>query len=218
MSDLPTLAEQARRDESVIVPAALEDLHHRARARRTRKRIVAGALSLVLVALLGTGLVVASARSGSDREVISGSTGPSGSAPVTSAPMPSVPPTVASSVTSSMAPAVPPTVSPTVPPTPSPSPTEAPITTAVAQNLDCEPIGFTPGTDDVAGSIEATGVTCAEAHAFIRSVHTGPISYPYDSFSLNGYDCGVVRVEQELPATNFTCTAAGGRRITWTKT
>ncbi len=95
---------------------------------------------------------------------------------------------------------------------------QASFTTTALVTSNCALVGFTPNTDDAAGSVTATGLSCAEAEAFVRVVgpSTGPLgTEPVD---VEGYHCVVTATETEhLPAATYKCTN-GPKTITFVRT
>jgi hypothetical protein len=73
----------------------------------------------------------------------------------------------------------------------------------------CGQIGFTPGSDDVAARIRATGLTCGLARDFVRDSEGRP------GARFRGLRCASTPVEAaELPYRRYRCTGAGDV-ITW---
>jgi hypothetical protein len=99
------------------------------------------------------------------------------------------------------------------------STTGAKPTSATTAALQCEKIGFTANSDDVATEITATGIDCQEAGQLIRAVHTGqnPVSGS-PTLDIDGFRCTVAeQPDDPLPATTFDC-RRGDERVTWKKT
>lgn len=83
----------------------------------------------------------------------------------------------------------------------------------------CNDVGFTPNSDNVASSIVATGIPCAEAEAFVRKVGgpLGPINGLPRTES-DGFVCERTSQEEAgLPSATYVCTS-GSRRITFVRT
>jgi hypothetical protein len=68
----------------------------------------------------------------------------------------------------------------------------------------CGQIGFTPGSDDVAARIRATGLTCGLARDFVRDSEGRP------GRRFRGFACASTPVEDAtLPYRRYRCTGAG---------
>jgi hypothetical protein len=86
--------------------------------------------------------------------------------------------------------------------------------------VECADVGFAPNTDNVAGSIVATGLGCAEAEALVRKVgaQVGAIGGP-SRVEADGFVC--VRTSQYegmgLPSSTFLCTS-GSRQVSFVRT
>lgn len=84
----------------------------------------------------------------------------------------------------------------------------------------CVNVGFTPNSDNVAGSIMATGMDCAEAEAVVRKAgaQVGPVNGPA-RLEVDGFVC--VRTAQNdgpgLPAAEYECTS-GSKKVTFHRT
>ncbi len=90
-------------------------------------------------------------------------------------------------------------------------------TTRAAQTLDCQPVPFTPNSEDVASSIKATGLTCAEAEAFVRIAGRQTSSGGPAELEVEGYRCVRTRTVQEpLPQASYECTS-GTKKITFVR-
>lgn len=80
----------------------------------------------------------------------------------------------------------------------------------------CFDVGFTPNSDNVAGQIMATGLTCAEAEAFVRKVGVQARSVDGPArLEMDGFVC--VRTRQSdlgLPAADYECTS-GAKKVTF---
>ncbi len=89
--------------------------------------------------------------------------------------------------------------------------------TARPAAAECTTVGFTPQTEDAASSIVATGLSCDEAEAFLRRL--GPSVSPGGParIELEGFECVLVRHEEEpLPQGFYECTS-GSKRITFVR-
>jgi len=89
-----------------------------------------------------------------------------------------------------------------------------------AVSLRCANVGFTPNSDDVAGSIVATGLSCLDAEDFVRAVgaRVGATSGP-DRLEQGAFVC--IRTARRdgpgLPASDYECTS-GARKVTFSRT
>ena len=91
-------------------------------------------------------------------------------------------------------------------------------TTRGATTLNCQTVGFTPNSEDAASSVTATGVSCAEAEAFVRVAGARTSSGGPAQLQVEGYRCVLVRSTQEpLPQASYECTD-GARKITFVRT
>lgn len=83
---------------------------------------------------------------------------------------------------------------------------------------DCQTIGFTPNSEDAASSVKATGLSCAEAEAFVRVAGRQTSSGGPAQVDVEGYRCVRVRSTQEpLPQAFYECTS-GTRKVTFVRT
>ncbi len=90
-------------------------------------------------------------------------------------------------------------------------------TARAAGTLDCQPVAFTPNSEDAASSIRATGLTCAEAEAFVRIAGRQTSSGGPAQLDVEGYRCVRVRsVQDPLPQAFYECTS-GTRKVTFTR-
>ena len=93
----------------------------------------------------------------------------------------------------------------------------ASTTTAPPVTLKCQSIGFTPNTEDGAFDVMATGLSCADAEAFVRIAGARTSSGGPQSLSVEGYRCVLARSEQEpLPQAFYDCTS-GSRKVTFVR-
>lgn len=89
--------------------------------------------------------------------------------------------------------------------------------TGAATTLDCETVSFTPNSEDAASQVKATGVTCAEAEAFVRTAGRRTSSGGPQSLTVDGYRCVLTRsVQDPLPQAFYECTN-GARTITFVR-
>ncbi|HEV3400248.1 MAG TPA: hypothetical protein VG078_00350 [Acidimicrobiales bacterium] len=91
-------------------------------------------------------------------------------------------------------------------------------TTRAATTLNCQTVAFTPNSEDAASSVTATGLSCAEAEAFVRvaGARTSPGGPAH--LQVEGYRCVLVRsIQEPLPQAFYECTD-GARRITFVRT
>ncbi len=90
-------------------------------------------------------------------------------------------------------------------------------TARAAATLDCQTIGFTPNSEDAASSVKATGLSCAEAEAFVRVAGRQTSSGGPAQVTVEGYSCVRVRsVQEPLPQAFYECTS-GTRKVTFTR-
>ena len=90
-------------------------------------------------------------------------------------------------------------------------------TARAAATLDCQPVGFTPNSEDLASDIKATGLPCAEAEAFVRIAGRQTSSGGPAQLDVEGYRCTRVRTMQEpLPRAFYECTS-GSKKVTFTR-
>ncbi|MEA2902546.1 MAG: hypothetical protein QOH36_2433 [Actinomycetota bacterium] len=99
--------------------------------------------------------------------------------------------------------------------------TTAPTTIGIATSGQCADQNFTPNSDDIAGDIVATGVSCAEAEAFVRRVGplVGATGGPAN-IEVGGFAC--VRTKEDdgqygIPSSDYECTN-GDRKVTFHRT
>ena len=91
-------------------------------------------------------------------------------------------------------------------------------TTTAAVTRDCMTVGFTPNSEDAASSVKATGLSCAEAEAFVRNAGRRTSSGGPASVTVDGYRCVLVRSLQEpLPQAFYECTS-GAKKVTFVRT
>ena len=88
---------------------------------------------------------------------------------------------------------------------------------AAAATLDCQTIGFTPNSEDAASSVKATGLSCAEAEAFVRIAGRQTSSGGPAQVTVEGYRCVRVRsVQEPIPQAFYECTN-GAKKVTFTR-
>ncbi len=93
----------------------------------------------------------------------------------------------------------------------------ATTTAQAAGTLDCQTVGFTPNSEDAASSIKATGLSCAEAEAFVRIAGRQTSSGGPAQLDVEGYRCVRVRsVQDPLPQAFYECTS-GTKKVTFTR-
>ena len=94
----------------------------------------------------------------------------------------------------------------------------ATTTARAAATLDCQTIAFTPASEDAASSVKATGLSCAEAEAFVRIAGRQTSSGGPAQVTVEGYRCVRVRSTQEpIPQAFYECTS-GAKKVTFTRT
>jgi hypothetical protein len=80
-------------------------------------------------------------------------------------------------------------------------------TTTQAVTLRCKMVGFTPNSEDAAGDITATGLSCADAEAFVRIAGARTSSGGPQELDVSGYHCVRTRSEEDpLPQSFYECT------------
>ena len=90
-------------------------------------------------------------------------------------------------------------------------------TARAAGTLDCQTISFTPNSEDAASSVKATGLSCAEAEAFVRIAGRQTSSGGPAQVTVEGYRCVRVRsVQDPLPQAFYECTS-GTKKVTFTR-
>lgn len=90
-------------------------------------------------------------------------------------------------------------------------------TARAAGTLNCQTIGFTPNSEDAASSVTATGLSCAEAEAFVRIAGRQTSSGGPAQVTVEGYRCVRVRsVQEPLPQAFYECTS-GAKKVTFTR-
>lgn len=97
--------------------------------------------------------------------------------------------------------------------------TGATTTTARASGAtqNCQTIGFTPNSEDAASSVTATGLTCAEAEAFVRVAGRQTSSGGPAQVEVQGYRCVRTRTVQDpLPQAFYECTS-GTKKVTFVR-
>lgn len=95
--------------------------------------------------------------------------------------------------------------------------TLAETTTTQAVTLRCQMVGFTPNSEDAAGEVMATGLSCAEAEAFVRIAGARTSSGGPQELDVSGYHCVRTRSEQDpLPQSFYECTN-GPKKVTFVR-
>ena len=94
----------------------------------------------------------------------------------------------------------------------------ATTTVRAAGTLDCQTVAFTPNSEDAASSVTATGLSCAEAEAFVRVAGQRTSSGGPATVTVDGFRCVRVRSTQEpLPQAFYECTS-GNKKVTFVRT
>jgi Cu-Zn family superoxide dismutase len=94
----------------------------------------------------------------------------------------------------------------------------ATTTARAAATLDCQTVAFTPNSEDAASSIRATGLSCAEAEAFVRIAGGRTSSGGPAQLDVEGYSCVRTRsVQDPLPQAFYECTS-GTKKVTFVRT
>lgn len=89
--------------------------------------------------------------------------------------------------------------------------------TTVAPTLECLTVGFTPNSEDAASDVRATGLTCADAEAFVAVAGRQTSSGGPAEVDVEGYRCVRTRSEQDpLPRSFYECTS-GSRTVTFVR-
>ena len=90
-------------------------------------------------------------------------------------------------------------------------------TTTARVTSNCASVGFTPNSEDVASSVTATGLSCAEAEAFVRVAGTKTSALGPQAVDVDGYHCVATgTLEEPLPRTSYTCTN-GPKTVTFVR-
>ncbi len=94
----------------------------------------------------------------------------------------------------------------------------APVATTIGPaTSSCEPVGFTPDSEDVASDIRATGLSCAAASAFVRAAGQVTSSGGPQEVHVEGYHCvRTATYEEPLPRSSYECTD-GARTVTFVR-
>jgi hypothetical protein len=95
--------------------------------------------------------------------------------------------------------------------------TLAQTTTTQAVTLQCQMVGFTPNSEDAASEVTATGLTCADAEAFVRIAGARTSSGGPQELDVSGYHCVRTRSEEDpLPRSFYECTN-GSQKVTFVR-
>lgn len=98
-----------------------------------------------------------------------------------------------------------------------PAPSTTTPTSSVRTTAKCRTVGFTPNSEDAASSIEATGLSCDEAEAFVRVAGTRTSSGGPEEVDVQGFHCERTRTEQDpLPQAFYECTS-GTKKVTFVR-
>ena len=90
-------------------------------------------------------------------------------------------------------------------------------TTAQPLPVKCQSVGFTPNSEDGAFDVMATGLSCADAEAFVRNAGARTSSGGPPSVTVDGYRCVLTRSERDpLPQAFYECTN-GSRKVTFVR-
>ena len=93
----------------------------------------------------------------------------------------------------------------------------AATTTTAAVTRECMTVAFTPNSEDAASSIKATGLSCAEAEAFVAIAGRQTSSGGPAQVDVEDYRCVRVRsVQDPLPQAFYECTS-GARKVTFVR-
>ena len=97
------------------------------------------------------------------------------------------------------------------------APATGATTTTARVTSNCASVGFTPNSEDVASSVTATGLSCAEAEAFVRVAGTKTSALGPQAVDVEGYRCVATGTQEEpLPRTSYTCTN-GPKTVTFVR-
>lgn len=90
-------------------------------------------------------------------------------------------------------------------------------TSSVAATAKCRSVPFTPNSEDLASDIEATGLSCDEAEAFVRVAGKRTSAGGPAELDVEGFHCERTRTEQEpLPQAFYECTS-GTKKVTFVR-
>ena len=93
----------------------------------------------------------------------------------------------------------------------------ATVATTVPVLLECQPVPFTPNSEDVASGVTAIGLTCREAEAFVGRAGMQTSSGGPEEVDVDGYHCVRTRSEQDpLPRSFYECND-GARTVTFVR-
>jgi len=106
----------------------------------------------------------------------------------------------------------------TSPPSDVTTTTPVPSTAATGPGpLRCETVAFTPNSEDAASDVMATGLSCADAEAFVRVAGERTSSGGPQELDISGYHCVRTRSEQDpLPQAFYECTN-GSKKVTFVR-
>ena len=95
------------------------------------------------------------------------------------------------------------------------SPNTTTVTTTATAS--CQTIAFTPNSEDAASSVTATGLSCAEAEAFVRVAGQRTSSGGPQQVTVDGFRCVAVRTVQEpIPRAFYECTS-DSKKVTFVR-
>lgn len=81
----------------------------------------------------------------------------------------------------------------------------------------CNPVVFTPNSEDGAGDIRATGLPCSEAEAFVAVAGRLTSSGGPDQLDVEGFHCERVASQVDpLPTSTYEC-VDGDRKVTFVR-
>ncbi len=87
-----------------------------------------------------------------------------------------------------------------------------------AGSQECEPVTFTPDSEDLASDVTATGLSCDEAEAFVRVAGQRTGAERPQEVDVEGYHCVRTSAEQDpLPRAHYECTS-GAKKVTFVRT
>jgi hypothetical protein len=93
----------------------------------------------------------------------------------------------------------------------------ASTTTTQPATLRCKTVGFTPNSEDAASDVTATGLSCADAEAFVRMAGARTSSGGPPQVNVSGYRCVLTRSEEDpLPQAFYECTD-GPKKVTFVR-
>jgi hypothetical protein len=88
----------------------------------------------------------------------------------------------------------------------------------VAETRECGVVAFSPNSEDAAGQIMATGLSCEDAKAFVEDAGARTSSGGPQSVVVNGFRCVLTSSQDDpLPRADYECTD-GPKKVTFVRT